>query len=54
MTENPSVMDEKPLLPVKVTVWRGIHEGVVLADLTWPARSTDLTIPDFYLCGYMK
>jgi hypothetical protein len=23
-------------------------------DTPWPARSPDITVPDFFLCGYLK
>nr|CAH7751303.1 unnamed protein product [Callosobruchus chinensis] len=123
--ENLRVMDEKPLHPLKATVWCGVHAGGVIepdffedavghtvtvtseryiaminyfliseleerglvnmwfqqdgatartaratmdivkelfpgrlisrfGDLAWPAKSPDLTAPDFFLCGYLK
>lgn len=124
-TQNPRVMHEKPLHPLKATVWCGVHAGGVIGpyffedaigntvtvngeryramindfllpelnerglvnmwfqqdgatahtaratmdivkeafpgrvisrfgDLAWPARSPDLTIPDFFLWGFLK
>ena len=48
-------MEQQPT-PHSMAVVREMFGTVIsrFGDIAWPARSLELTVPDFFLCGFLK